>query len=164
MTDPDHSFASADRPSSFPWPPVLLVGAIALALTIDRLVIRLPVPFAETATFNFLGMLLLLAGVGLSVWAAVQFHTHETSIRPDRGSNALVAAGPFAFSRNPIYLGEVIALVGAGIAFNRLWLVVTAPLFMTAVSRLAIAREEAYLERRFGHAFLDYKSRVRRWI
>jgi protein-S-isoprenylcysteine O-methyltransferase Ste14 len=75
-----------------------------------------------------------------------------------------VATGPFAFSRNPIYLGEVIALVGAGISFNRLWLVLVAPIFGFAVQRLAIEREEAYLERRFGSSYLDYKARVRRWL
>ncbi len=155
---------ATDRPSTFPWPPVLLAGAIGLALGLDWLVIRLPVPFAETDIVHFAAMILLLAGIVLVIWAAVQFRTHQTSIRPDRGSNALVAAGPFAFSRNPIYLGEVLALIGAGVSFNRLWLVLVAPLFAMAVTRLAIEPEEAYLERRFGTAFADYKARVRRWL
>lgn len=158
------SDTSTDRPSTFPWPPLLLAGAIALPFALDWVLIRLPVPFAETDVVQFAGMTLLLAGIGLAVWASIQFPRHETSIRPDRGSDALVAAGPFAFSRNPIYFGEVLALAGAGITFNRFWLVLAAPLFTLAVSRLAIEREEAYLERRFGPAYLDYKSRVRRWI
>ena len=153
-----------DRPSGFPWPPVLLMAAIAVPLALDRFVLRLPVPFAELAAVDFLGMTLLLAGLVLMIWAAIQFRTHQTSIRPDRGSNALVGAGPFAFSRNPIYLAEVVALVGAGVGFNRLWLLLAAPVFAFSVARLAIEREEAYLERRFGAAYLDYKSRVRRWI
>lgn len=158
------SESERDRPSGFPWPPVLLAASIAAALALEHLMIRLPVPLAETAPVHFIGMTLLLAGCVLLIWAAIQFRTHQTSIRPDRGSNALVAAGPFAFSRNPIYLAEVMALAGAGIGFNRLWLLLAAPVFAFAVSRLAIEREEAYLERRFGAAYLDYKSRVRRWI
>ncbi len=158
------SDSSTDRPSAYPWPPVLLVAAVATALGLERLLIRLPVPFAETDLAHFMGLTVLLGGLCLAVWAALQFRSHQTSIRPDRGSNALVAAGPFAFSRNPIYLGEVLALVGAGIGFNRLWLVLVAPLFALAVARLAIAPEEAYLERRFGEAYLDYKARVRRWL
>jgi protein-S-isoprenylcysteine O-methyltransferase Ste14 len=154
----------ADRPSLFPWPPVLLAAAVALALGLERLLIRLPVPLAETRTVHFVGMTLLMAGILLVLWAALLFRRHQTSIRPDRGSSALVAAGPFAFSRNPMYLGEVIAFVGAGLSFNRLWLVLVAPLFAIAVTRLAIEREEAYLERRFGAAYLDYKARVRRWL
>lgn len=153
-----------DRPSAFPWPPVLLVGAIVAALALERVLIPLPVPFAETGLVHFAGMTLLTAGIVLTVWAAMQFPRHRTSIRPDRGSEALVMAGPFAFSRNPIYLGEVMAIAGAGIGFNRLWLLLAAPAFMALVTRLAILREEAYLERRFGASYHDYRSRVRRWL
>lgn len=156
--------STADRPSTFPWPPLLFAGAVALALGLEWVLIRLPVPLAETRAVHFLGMTLVLAGVLLVLWAALEFRRHETSMRPDRGSDALVAAGPFAFSRNPMYLGEVIALVGAGLAANRLWLIVVAPIFAFAVTRLAVAREETYLVRRFGAAYLDYKARVRRWL
>lgn len=156
--------STADRPSTFPWPPVLFASAVALALGLEWVLIRLPVPLAETPTVRFLGMTMVLAGILLVLWAAIEFRRHETSMRPDRGSDALVAAGPFAFSRNPMYLGEVIALVGAGLAANRLWLIAVAPIFVLAVTRLAIVREEAYLERRFGTDYLDYKARVRRWL
>ncbi|MGD9806376.1 MAG: isoprenylcysteine carboxylmethyltransferase family protein [Hyphomicrobiaceae bacterium] len=156
--------STADRPSAFPWPPVLLLAAILFALLMDWLRLRLPFPFAETDILRFVGFLLMLAGVVLVVWAMLQFRQHATAIRPDRGSNALMATGPFAFSRNPIYLGEILALVGAGISFNRLWLVLVAPIFGFAVRRLAIEREEAYLERRFGSSYLDYKAHVRRWL
>lgn len=158
------SEAEKDRPTGIPWPPVLLAVVVGLALLLEHSLFRLPVPFAEVPMIHFLGMTLLLGGVVLLVWAALEFRRHQTSIRPDRGSHALLLAGPFAFSRNPIYLGEVIALIGAGIGFNRLWLILVAPLFALAVSRLAIQPEEAYLERRFGAAYLDYKVHVRRWI
>lgn len=166
MTELDsrRSDPRADRPSAFPWPPVLFTAAVVLALGLDWLVLRLPVPFAETGLMHFAGMLLMLAGIVLVIWAMLQFRKHATSIRPDRGANALMATGPFAFTRNPIYLGEIIGLVGAGISFNRLWLVLAAPVFAFAVKRLAIEREEAYLERHFGAAYRDYKSRVRRWL
>ncbi|MGE0697527.1 MAG: isoprenylcysteine carboxylmethyltransferase family protein [Hyphomicrobiaceae bacterium] len=159
MTNP-----AADRPSGFPWPPVLLVLAVGLALALDRLVLPLPVPFAEVGLVHDLGATLLMAGLVLVVWASFQFPRHKTSIRPDRGSSALVAAGPFAFSRNPNYLGETVAMIGAGISFNSLWLVLAAPMFAVAVTRLAIVPEEAYLARRFGADYLDYRARVRRWL
>ena len=155
---------SADRSSAFPWPPVLFAAAVLAALSLDWLLLRLPVPFAETDSVHFAGMLLLLAGIGLVVWAMLEFRRHATSIRPDRASNALMATGPFAFSRNPIYLGEAIGMVGAALTFNRLWLLLAVPVFAFLVTRLAIEREEAYLERRFGLSYVDYKARVRRWL
>ncbi|MBS0240818.1 MAG: isoprenylcysteine carboxylmethyltransferase family protein [Proteobacteria bacterium] len=153
----------ADRPSPFPWPPVLLATAIGGALAMDWL-FRLPIPFAETGVAHYVGMLLLMAGIGLVIWAALQFKAFDTSIRPDRGSAALLLAGPYAFSRNPIYLGEVVAQLGAALAFNSLWLLIGAIFFAVLVTRLAISPEEAYLARRFGRPYLDYSAHVRRWL
>jgi len=155
---------SADRPKAFPWPPILFSTAVVGALAIDWLVLRLPFPWAETRLVYFLGMVILTAGIVLPIWAAVQFRRYATSIRPDRGSSQLLVSGPFAFTRNPIYLGEILILIGAGMGFNRLWFVLAAPPFTHAVRRLAIEPEEAYLERRFGVAYIDYKARVRRWL
>lgn len=153
-----------DRPSPFPWPPVLLALAIALALAFDWLIVPLPMPFAETAFAQVIGWMLLLGGIAVGVWAALAFREHNTSIRPDRGADALIETGPFAWSRNPIYLGEVVALAGAALAFNRLTFLIAAPLFAFAVDRLAIRREEAYLARRFGEAYERYTERTRRWL
>ena len=153
-----------DAPSAFPWPPVLLTGAVALALAIDRWVAPLPVPFAEVGAVRAGGALMVLGAFAITVWAARQFRQHGTTIRPDRASIALIETGPFAWSRNPIYLAETIALLGAAIVFNKLTLAVVAPVFAVLVSRLAIRPEEAFLERRFGPVYEAYCSRVRRWL
>ncbi len=158
------STESEDRPSPFPWPPVVLAVSIAAGLALDRWLVPLPVPFAETTAVRLAGGLLLLAGIVLMVWAALEFRRHRTSIRPDRGSDSLLLVGPYAFSRNPIYLGEAIAMAGAAIVTNKLWLLLVVPLFVALVVRLAIRREESYLERRFGAPYVDYLLRVRRWI
>ena len=154
----------ADRPRAVPWPPLALAALIAAALAWDHWIAPLPLPFAETMLMRLAGWLLLGVGLALMAWAIVAFRQHETSIRPDRGSSALIIAGPFARSRNPIYLGEVLALLGAALVFNRLSLAMVAPLFMMAVTVLAIQPEEAYLTRRFGQAYADYCDRVRRWL
>jgi protein-S-isoprenylcysteine O-methyltransferase Ste14 len=142
----------------------VLAATIALGLGLDWRLLPLPVPFAETAPVELVGVLLVLAGIVLMVWAALEFRRHRTSIRPDRGSDALLLAGPYAFSRNPIYLGEAIAMIGGAIVLNKLWLLLVVPLFVLLVDRLAIRREETYLERRFGAPYVDYLLRVRRWI
>ena len=66
--------------------------------------------------------------------------------------------------RNPIYLDMMLGLIGLAIAFNSLWLLVTLVPFALVIRYGVIAREEAYLERKFGEVYLAYKSRVRRWL
>jgi protein-S-isoprenylcysteine O-methyltransferase Ste14 len=142
----------------------LLVGVILAAFIFDTLLVPLPIPFGEQAVVRGLGMPLLVAGIGLVAWAAMAFRRHATSIRPDRAATSLIETGPYRFSRNPIYLGEVIALAGAALALNRFWLLLAAAVFAALVQSLAILPEEGHLERRFGDEYRAYMGRVRRWI
>jgi protein-S-isoprenylcysteine O-methyltransferase Ste14 len=80
------------------------------------------------------------------------------------GITTIVETGPYRFTRNPIYLGMVLGLIGLAIAFNSLWLLVTLVPFALVIRYAVITREEAYLERKFGEVYLAYKSRVRRWL
>ncbi len=165
MTDPVRDRAVPDdRPNRLPWPPVLLAGATTLALAFDHWVVACPIPFAETAAAKVLGLLLLGSGLGLVVWAVLAFYHHRTSIRPDRAAKVLMTSGPFALSRNPIYLGEAALLIGAGLLFNRLSLVVAAAAFIVSVTILAVRGEEAHLARRFGDAYEQYCQRAGRWL
>jgi protein-S-isoprenylcysteine O-methyltransferase Ste14 len=78
--------------------------------------------------------------------------------------NALLTTGPYAFSRNPMYVGW--ALIYAGIAFaaNSLWLLVLLPFIAGYVHIVDIRKEERFLERKFGETYLAYKSRVRPYL
>ena len=73
-------------------------------------------------------------------------------------------AGPYRLTRNPIYLGMVLGLIGLAIAFNSLWLLMTLALFALVIRYSVITREEAYLERKFGDVYRRYRARVRRWL
>ena len=92
------------------------------------------------------------------------FRHHATSIRPDRAAKVLMTSGPFALSRNPIYLGEVASLLGAGLLFDRFTLVLAAAVFLGSVTILAVRGEEAHLARRFGDAYEQYCQRAGRWL
>lgn len=153
-----------DRPSRVPWPPILLVAVLCIALAVDRWLMPFPIPFAETRGFRALGGLALAAGVGLVVWAAIELSRAGTTMLPDHAATTLVTTGPFAISRNPMYFGEVVALVGAALLFNKLALLLAAPVFAFAVKRLAIAGEEDHLRRRFGEAWEIYAEHTNRWI
>lgn len=158
------TISTKDRPSAIPWPPVLLAGTIGSALAFDRWVVPVPVPFAELDLVRGVGWCALAVAVALTGWAIHGFRRHRTTIRPDQAASTLMTDGAFAFSRNPLYLAETLALAGAALAFNRLSLLLAATVFALAVDRLAIRAEEAHLERRFGDAYRAYCARVGRWL
>ena len=125
----------------------------------------LPAPDWLHATVpRVIGWALLLSGLGLDLAAMIVMTRHRANILPHRSATALVTTGPFAWSRNPIYLGNTIALCGAGLAFANPWFLLTALLAAFAVTRLAIQREEAHLARRFGAAWDAYRRRTGRWL
>jgi protein-S-isoprenylcysteine O-methyltransferase Ste14 len=109
--------------------------------------------------------ILIVAGVGIAVSAALLFRRHGTEINPTSATNrVLVTFGPYRFSRNPMYLGLV--LVTVGVAF---WIGAW-PMFLPPIAVFATANwvhipfEETKMMRQFGAAFESYTSRVRRWI
>jgi protein-S-isoprenylcysteine O-methyltransferase Ste14 len=88
----------------------------------------------------------------------------QTNILPHRAAGRLVTTGPFSFTRNPIYVGNATLMAGVGVAFGNLWFVLLGVVSALAVDRLAIRREERHLAARFGQEWIDYASRVPRWL
>lgn len=145
-------------------PPPLIAALVALLmwLTNDNLArARFELPLRE-ALVGLLGVVAL----GLMLWAVRDFRRARTTVnplRPERASS-LVTSGVFAYSRNPIYLGDLLLLVAWG-----LWLGNAAALSLTVVfyvwvTLCQIRAEEAALRARFGPAYEDYCRRVRRWL
>ena len=89
--------------------------------------------------------------------AGTQFDVHKPT-------TAIVENGPYRFTRNPIYLGMFLSQAGIAIGFDDLWVLATLVPFYFVIRHGVVAREEAYLERKFGAVYLGYKSRVRRWL
>lgn len=154
---------SKDRPSAFPWPPVLLLAAIVLAVLLGRYY-PLPWPGVDDLPARAIGLTTVLVGVALFAWGAWTLHRHHTTILPNHGVDALVTDGPFRFRRNPLYIADVLVLVGAAVLATNLWLLIAALAFAVLVTWLAILPEERHLEARFGDAYRDYKAKTRRWI
>jgi protein-S-isoprenylcysteine O-methyltransferase Ste14 len=75
-----------------------------------------------------------------------------------------VTSGPFALSRNPIYLGNTLLITGAALLFASPWLLAAACVAAALVRVLAIRREEAHLAAQFGSVWTDYTQRTRRWL
>ena len=114
--------------------------------------------------WNWLGLVPLLAGIALSVTGARLFARLGTGIKPFSPATHLVTTGPYRFTRNPMYLGLVMSLIGVAAMLGTLtpWLVV--PAFAWWIGRRFIAQEETMLEERFGEEYVKFKARVRRWI
>lgn len=133
----------------------LLAGAWAL----HRLV---PVPLGPP--LPGLGMLLFFAALAVIGWASLVLVKAGNDPRPDRPDTTMVATGPFRFSRNPIYLGFLLVMMGFALRWGDLWGWLALLLGHLLIDRLVIAREEAYLAKQFGAAYEAYRDRVRRWI
>lgn len=151
-----------DAPNRWPWPPMLYGGAIIAALLIER-------ELASTThggggALAVLGGIAIAAGLALELGTAWTIRRAKTTIMPHRSASRLVTWGPFRISRNPIYLGNTLLLVGLGLVFDNLWLVGFAFVAAAATQKLAIEREERHLARKFGAEWEAYAARVRRWL
>ena len=152
---------ASDRKPVKIYPPVYFVFAFLLMVGLDfGLPIRDVIPTAPRR----LGIAIVLAGVALNIWAAGLFTRAGTNIKPLEPSSALVVQGPFRWSRNPMYLGMAISLLGLGVLLGSLTPFAVVPAFMLWIQHRFIRREEAMLETTFGAAYAEYRSKVRRWL
>lgn len=86
------------------------------------------------------------------------------SENPFTASTEIVTAGPFGFTRNPMYLQVVLVCLGFAFALWNPWILFLTPVGGVLLHYLAVLPEERYLEAKFGEPYRDYKRRVRRWI
>ena len=145
-------------------PPLLFLAALLLGFVSDRLLpLPFPVPTIDLVRWIIADSLIL---IGLTLFAAGirNFSQARTPVPTNEPTHALVTTGIHGWTRNPIYLGMFLVSGGIGIAVRSpSILLVTLPLAI-AIRYGVVAREEAYLERRFGDTYRDYKARVRRWV
>ena len=160
----------ADIPLSGPGPddpgvrvpsPLIFAAAFALGLLLERL---LPLPELPPGLRRALALPCLAACAALGGWAFAWFLRLRTTVLPFRPSEALITSGPYRFSRNPLYISTALLYIVLALWFAELWTLLMLPAAMAVLQRLVIMKEEAYLERRFGQEYLDYKARVRRWL
>jgi protein-S-isoprenylcysteine O-methyltransferase Ste14 len=107
---------------------------------------------------------LILLGLGLVGYCAWQFKNAQTRIEPWQATSSIIVKGPYRYSRNPIYVGFALAAAGIAFAFNSYWMLLSVPAFVLIANKLVIAKEERYLERKFGEAYLNYQRETRRWL
>ena len=114
--------------------------------------------------YNLIGIILIFFGITLTIWANSQLILKQTSTRPYKIPSYFINSGPFKLSRNPIYLGMVLILLGIDVFLGTLVTFIFPMVFVIIMSKLFISLEEKNLENKFGNKYLFYKKHVRRWI
>ncbi len=161
------SFEIGCGPTNSSWPmnrilpPVYFLLAIVLMGVLHWLV---PVVRWLPSPWNLFGVLPLGLGITLAVTANRQFAASQTPIHPQAQPLTLVTSGPFGNTRNPMYLGLTLALIGIAALLGSVtpWIVI--PAFATIMNIVFIPYEERILEAQFTDEYRAYKQRVRRWV
>jgi protein-S-isoprenylcysteine O-methyltransferase Ste14 len=145
-------------------PPALFMGSLLLGIVLEwAFPIGILTRVSAGARYG-LGAALIVAGVALMAVAMGLFRKVGTAIPPWEPTTALVTTGVYRYSRNPIYLSVVMLYVGLALLFAAAWALVLLVPALIILHYAVIRREEAYLDRRFGEAYRQYRARVRRWI
>ena len=156
MSDP------ADTANVIIRPPIAWALAVLAGLALQWVA---PLPFMPAeAPAGWLGGMVFVLALALVAWAIATITRAGSNVPTNMPSTTIVQTGPYRFTRNPIYLGMFLGLVGLAIGFDSLWLFGTLAPFALVIRYGVVAREEAYLERKFGDAYRHYRARVRRWL
>ena len=150
-----------DNPGIRVPPPLIYLLPLFAGLLLDR---RSHVAFLPRGVSRSIGWPLIGGGLLLSRWFFRTMRDAEAPVRTDKPVPRLTTDGPFRYTRNPGYLCLAMIYAGIAVLWNALWAILLLPLVLFVVQREVIGREERYLERTFGEEYLDYKTRVRRWV
>lgn len=151
----------ANTPNRYPLPPLLTAAALIIAVVLQWIA---PIAWDGAVAWRILGTVVALGAVALMVWAALHMRHRKVNILPHRAATGLVTDGPFAWSRNPIYLADVLVVAGLGLAFANAWMVMAAIVLALLLREWAAKREERHLAARFGAEWDAYAAKVRRWL
>jgi protein-S-isoprenylcysteine O-methyltransferase Ste14 len=142
-------------------PPVLFLAMLVLQVGIHRL---RPGPTLLRWPLDLSGVLPVAMGIALTIAGERRFSRAGIAVRPFSRSHRLVMDGPFRWSRNPMYLGLIIALVGTAMLLGSATPFVIPPVFAILLRESFIRAEEQWLSSQFGNEYRQYASRVRRWL
>ena len=144
-------------------PPVVTLAVGVLMWALARL---LPALHFTMPLRGVLATAFAVAGLALVVACALQFRRAGTTVNPMRPARVttLVDTGLYRFSRNPIYLGDALLLVGWGVWLGNVASIASITVFVWYLNRFQIEPEERVLRAAFGPAYDAYRARVRRWV
>ena len=142
-------------------PPYLFLSCIIFMILANQFH---PISQVIPSPFNYFGILLILGGFGMTKHIKKVFAMEETIIHTFGKPSRLVTHGLFKISRNPVYLGFTLSLVGVWILLGSSSPIIGVLIFFLAANFWYIPHEEEKLEALFGKEYLAYKAKVRRWF
>ncbi len=156
--------AASDQPDVLVHPPILFAAAALLGVALDWLAPLWLLASLDLAARGLIAALFGLPGLLVGALAILRFRRARTAVPTFRPATALVTDGIYARSRNPIYIGVVLCYLALAVLLASDWMVVFLVPALIVLDRGVIAREERYLEAKFGDDYRTYKQQVRRWL
>jgi protein-S-isoprenylcysteine O-methyltransferase Ste14 len=150
-----------DHPGVIALPPLLYAAGLGVVLVLRWL---RPGPVASYPAVLWPGIGLVVLGAAIGAWGRRTMKAAGTNVNPSLPTTSIVTTGPFRYSRNPLYVALALLFLGLGLALNTWWGPIVLGPLLVVMHWGVIAREERYLERKFGDDYLRYKSRVRRYL
>lgn len=142
-------------------PPYLFFICVLFMVLINRI---FPIKQLVPESYGFFGYLILVAGLIMMIKIGTTFRERKTEISPFGKPKKLITDGLFKYSRNPIYLGFTLALIGIWMVLGSLTPLIGVIVFQIGINGFYIPMEEKNMEAAFGQQYLDYKNKVRRWL
>jgi protein-S-isoprenylcysteine O-methyltransferase Ste14 len=142
-------------------PPVYLVGAMGAMVLLHFF---FPIWEFGAPGARIVGVAIILIGFAFGFWAVFLFRRARTGVVPFSAATFLVLGGPYRYTRNPMYVGMALVLLGSAVFLASLAPFLVLPLFVLFINNRFILAEEAMLEEAFGEAYREYKAKVRRWL
>ena len=144
-------------------PPIIAAGCLLAAFALHSFFPGMRLPFSFPG-HQVIGALVIVTGLLLSSLGIRHFRRHQTTVEPFGTPTALVATGPYRFTRNPMYLGIVTTLLGIALVVATVPFLLAPLAFFVIINATQIPREEAKLTALFGDEYTNYRRRVRRWL
>lgn len=146
-------------------PPLVPLVAILAGIGLDSMWPLSPgFDLSAWVRFGVGGAIALMSILGLGLPAVIRFRRSGQNENPFKPTPSIVETGPFRFTRNPMYVQMLLFCAGVAVMLQNAWIALLIPVAAWVLQRWAIRPEEAYLEGKFGEAYLAYKRRVRRWL
>lgn len=142
-------------------PPTYFMSLLLLSIVLHFV---FPIGKIIQNPYNYLGILFIIFGIAINLWADEVFKKSKTTVKPDETPTSLEISGPFRISRHPMYLGMTAILFGEAIVLGSLVTFLFPLIFMILMEAVFIPLEEKNLEKEFKKRYRDYKKKVRRWI